>query len=333
MDVHVLHGTLKRTHLGDRHDRADVVERMAAALVQHDLVLVLLTRIAERGAEQEPVELRLGQEKGALLLDRVLGREQEERRGEPARDAVHGHLPLGHRLEERRLRLLGGAVDLVDEHDVGEDRPRPELEVARLLVEDRRARDVAGLQIGRALDPRRDRALDRGRDGAREHRLRRAGNVLEEHVTLAGERGEDERDLGAFAADDLLDAGVQPGGDLDRRRTRGFPARERLDASQTRPGIGGVSRAAGCGRWPPGRVVLVRHVDRVSLTGSARRRPCSKHTRLPAALHSGRSGGRITARPVIRGRTSDGDCGSSPRSSSTISSPLASMAASVSRFG
>ena len=83
MNVHVLHGTLKRTHLGDRHDRADVVERMAAALVQHDLVLVLLTRISERGAEQEPVELRLGQEKGALLLDRVLGREQEERGGEP----------------------------------------------------------------------------------------------------------------------------------------------------------------------------------------------------------------------------------------------------------
>ena len=229
-----------------------------------------------------------------------------------------------------------------------------EVEVARLLVEDRRARDVARLQIGRALDPRRDRALDRGRDGTREHRLRRAGNVLEEHVTLAGERGEDERDLGAFAADDLLDAGVQPGGDLDRRRTRGFPARERLDASQTRPGIGGISRAAGCGRWPPGRVVLVRHVDRVSLTGSARRRPWSKHTRLPAALHSKAVGPTaapvvpttgpavgattrpavgVTARPVIRGRTSDGDCGSSPRSSSTISSPLASMAASVSRFG
>ncbi len=88
-----------------------------------------------------------------------------------------------------------------------------------------------------------------------------------------------------FPPHDLLDAGVQPGGNLDRRRTGGLPARERLHASEMRPGIGGVFRAAGCGRWPPGRVVLVRHVDRVSLTGSARRRPCAKHTRLPAALH------------------------------------------------
>ena len=39
--------------------------------------------------------------------------------------------PLGHRLEQRRLRLRHRAVDLVDEQDVGEDRAGPELEVPR----------------------------------------------------------------------------------------------------------------------------------------------------------------------------------------------------------
>ena len=45
-------------------------------------------------------------------------------------------LPLLHRLEQRGLRLRRRAVDLVAEEQVGEDRARPELEVARALVVD-----------------------------------------------------------------------------------------------------------------------------------------------------------------------------------------------------
>ncbi len=152
IDVDVLDGALQCAHLGDRDNRTDALERMAVALVEHDLPLVVLARVAERRAKQEPVELGLGQEERALLLDRVLGCEQQERRGEAPRDPVDGDLPLGHRLEERGLGLLRGAVDLVDEDDVREDRSRPELEVALLLIEDRRAGHVGRLEIGRALD-------------------------------------------------------------------------------------------------------------------------------------------------------------------------------------
>ncbi len=42
-------------------------------------------------------------------------------------------------------------------------------------------------------------------DRAREHRLGRPGDVLEEHVAAARERGEDELDLLALAVDDRLD--------------------------------------------------------------------------------------------------------------------------------
>ena len=188
------------------------------ALLLEDPPLLEHARVAERGAEQEAVELRLRQRERALVLDRVLGREQEERARQLAGLAVDRHLALGHRLEQRRLRLRRRAVDLVDEEDVREDRPRPELEVARLLVEDGHAGDVGRLQVGRALDPRDRDAVDAAADRAGEHRLRGAGHVLEQHVAAAHQRGEDELDLLALAVDDRLDVVEQPRRDVDRGR-------------------------------------------------------------------------------------------------------------------
>ena len=78
-----------------------------------------------------------------FVLDRVLGGDDEERQLERVRLAVDRHLALLHRLEQRRLRLRGRAVDLVHEEDVREHRPGPELELVRLLVEDVHTRHVA----------------------------------------------------------------------------------------------------------------------------------------------------------------------------------------------
>ena len=130
--------------------------------------------------------------------------------GEQACDSVDGHLLLGHRLEQRGLRLRHRAVDLVDEDDVREHRPGPELEVPLALVEDREAGDVGRLQVGRALDPGGVRSLDRLRDRPGEHRLRGARHVLEQHVASADERRDDELDLLALAVDDGLDVVQQP---------------------------------------------------------------------------------------------------------------------------
>ena len=94
--------------------------------------------------------------------------------------------------------------------------PGAELELARLLVEDREPGDVRGLEVGRALDARRDRALDRARDRPREHRLAGPGHVLEQDVPAAGQRSEDEPDLLRLAVDDRLDVAGQALGDPDR---------------------------------------------------------------------------------------------------------------------
>jgi hypothetical protein len=114
-------------------------------------------------------------------------------------------LLFSHRLEQRGLRLRHGAVDLVDEDDVGKDRPRPEFEVPLPLVEDGEPGDVGGLQVRRALDARRRRPRDRLGDRTRQHGLGRSGNVLEQHVSAADHGGEDELDLVALAVDHGLD--------------------------------------------------------------------------------------------------------------------------------
>ena len=124
--------------------------------------------------------------------------------GEPL--ASDGDLVLLHRLEQARLGLRGGPVDLVGEDEVREDRPGLELEdpLAVLLDEDVRARDVGRHQVRRELDPA-ERAVDDVGDGPHEHRLAEARDALEQDVAVgeqAGERLADERGL---ADDDLAD--------------------------------------------------------------------------------------------------------------------------------
>jgi hypothetical protein len=203
--VDVLDRALQLDHLVDADHRHQLRERVAVPLLAQDPPLLVAPRVPERGLQQEAVELRLGEREGALLLDRILGRDHEKRVGQPPRLAVDGHLLLGHRLEQRRLRLRHRPVDLVDEQHVREDRPGPELEVARALVEDREPGGVARLEVGRALDPRGGSALDRLRDRPCEHGLRGPGDVLEQHVPAACERGDDVQDLLALSVHDPFD--------------------------------------------------------------------------------------------------------------------------------
>ena len=178
---------------------------MSVSLLLDDLQLLVRRRIPERRLQEEAVELGFRQWERPFVLDRVFRRDQQEGIGQDARLAVDGDLMLGHRFKKCRLRLRHRAVDLVDEHDVREDRAGAKLEVTLALVVDREARDVRGLQIRRALDPRRRRTLDRLSDRTGEHRLRRPRHILEEHMTPAQERGENESDLVALAVDDRFD--------------------------------------------------------------------------------------------------------------------------------
>ena len=96
-----------------------------------DPPLLLGLGIGDEDLEQEPVELGLGQGIGPLLLDRVLRGQHEERVGQGMAAAAGGDLPLLHRLEQGGLGLGRGAVDLVGQDQVGEDRPLDEAQLAR----------------------------------------------------------------------------------------------------------------------------------------------------------------------------------------------------------
>ena len=152
IDGHRTGGLLQpREFLGPQHV-AQAGYRVFHQLALHDLLLVVLGRVVQGHAHAETVELRLGQRVGAVVLHRVLGGDDEERPRQRVGCAVHRDLPLVHGLEQARLGAGRGAVDLVGEHHVGEDRAGPELELGALLVEDGGADDVRGQQVRGELD-------------------------------------------------------------------------------------------------------------------------------------------------------------------------------------
>src|SRR6202140_328382 len=135
-----------------------------------------------------------------MKLARVLRGDHEKGFFERPRRALDGDLALPHCLEERRLTPGRCPVDLVRQHDVGEDRPGYELEAQLLLVEDARARDVGREQVRRALDAAEGPA-HRSRECSREHGLAGAGEVLKEDMP-ATEKACNGQAHGALLADD-----------------------------------------------------------------------------------------------------------------------------------
>ena len=160
--------------------------------------------VPERGAQEKAVELRLGQRVRALVLDGVLGRDDEKRPLEPVCDAVDRGLALLHRLEERCLRLRRGAVDLVGEEEIREDRPWPKLEVGVALVPDRGPRHVGRHEIRRELDAREPDPEHSG-EGAGRESLCEARVVLEQDVPVGEEAEQHELECVTLADDGPLD--------------------------------------------------------------------------------------------------------------------------------
>ena len=127
--------------------------------------------IAHRQPNHEPVELRLGQGIGALVLDGVLRRDDDERRAE-APCVSASIVTCRSSMHSSRADCVFGEARLISspEHDVGEHRAGAELEVAALLVEHVHAGDVGGQHVGRELDAA-ERAVDRAGHRLGEHRL------------------------------------------------------------------------------------------------------------------------------------------------------------------
>ena len=191
------------------------------------LPLVRVGEIAEPQPDREPVELRLRQRVGALILDRVVGGDHHERFRQQPGFTIDADLRLGHRLEQRGLRLRRCPVDLVGEQQVGEDRSGPELEAPRAHVVDRRAEQVGGQQIRRELHPGEVHA-ERGGEAPRDERLAEPGDVLDEDVPAGEDHQQNQPQRFVFADNDARELGEHGFGTgrgmLDRRGHRALAA-------------------------------------------------------------------------------------------------------------
>ena len=167
-------------------DGVDVLERGRHAVRGQDGRFRIGPRVTDGEPHHEPVELRLGQRVGPLVLDRVLRCDHHERDPQVIRHAVHRDLVLLHALQEGRLGLWAGPVDLVSEHDVGEDGPGLELEVTPFLVVDVDAGDVGGQEVRGELDPP-ERAVDGAGDRLGQHGLADPRHVLDQQMAFRDE--------------------------------------------------------------------------------------------------------------------------------------------------
>ena len=206
--MHRLRPALQLQHPVGVEQGGDVGHRFAVTGEQ--LAFRLPVRVAERQAEQEAVELGFGQGIGAGLLQRVLGGDDEERRGQGPGGALQRHLALFHGLEQGALGLGGGAVDLVGEQDAGEDRAGVKGKTGALLFEHAHPEDVAGQHVAGALDAAEIKAEHAGQ-GLGQGGLADAGDVLDEQVALGEQRAEGEPDLRFLAEHEAPGLGDHPG--------------------------------------------------------------------------------------------------------------------------
>ena len=156
---------------------------LALLAAQQDLQLLLGVRVADADAHDEAVELRFRQRVGAFELHWILRRDHDKRRVERKALALDGYLALLHRFEQRRLRLRSGAIDLVAEQQIGEQRPAPELELRLALVVDVAAGDLARQQVGGELDAA-VRDVQHLGEGVGYQRLGESGVVLDQDVAV-----------------------------------------------------------------------------------------------------------------------------------------------------
>ena len=156
-----------------------------------------------------------GKRIGALLLQRVLRRQDEERVGQRVGLAARAHLPLLHGLQHGRLGLGRGAVDLIGQDHIGKQRTVEELVCppARLhvLLDDLGPCHVAGHEVGRELDPFEGKVRGLGKR-AHQQGFRQARHTLQKGVAAREDGGQHLLDhlvlahdhLGNFRADGFV---------------------------------------------------------------------------------------------------------------------------------
>ena len=202
VEVDAVHQRAQPCEVGRLQDPFDRLRRLGTRHAPYDGQLLVTVGVADHDLQHEPVDLRLRQRVGAFLLDRILRGQHHERVVQRMGGVADRHLPLLHRLQQRALHLGGGAVDLVGQHDVGEDRPLLGGELAGSGVVDEGAHQVGRQQVRGELDAP-EAGTDRLRQGGDRQRLGQAGDAFDQQVGV-GDQADQQAVEQPVLTDDLL---------------------------------------------------------------------------------------------------------------------------------
>ena len=148
---------------------------------------------------KKSIQLRFGQRISSVMLHRILRGDHQKRLRQFVRVRVDRDLAFVHGFEQRRLRLRRGAVDLVGQQHVGEDRAALELE---LLLQRGVHRDAE--HVGRQHVAGELHALKGAIDGAGERLSQRSladsGNAFDQQVSAGEDADQREAHDIVFAA-------------------------------------------------------------------------------------------------------------------------------------
>ena len=280
------------------------------------LLLLLRARVADRQLEQEAVELRLGQRVGALVLDRVLGGDDDERVGQrvgrrPRRVTCRSSIDSSSAAWVfGGVRLISSASSTLVNTGPGRKRnPPPPVGAA---VEDELAGHVGRHEVGRELHAL-EVEVEGGGERLDDQRLGHAGHALEQHVAAGQQRRDQAGQRAVLADDDLahLVAHREDGG-----------ARVAASGAASTPAAG---RGPGARRSVGGRGRAARSGGAGRRAGRARRQTwarTSSRMRSIVAARSASSGVVGDGRPAERG-AQVGCVGRPVRSAATAASTSA----------
>ncbi len=138
------------------------------------------------------------------MLDWILGRKHEKEVGQRKRLATDRHLLFLHRLEQRALHFGRGAVDLVRQKEIREDRPLLHREIAAPLIVDHRAEKIGRKQVGSELDAM-EACVDGAGKGTHGEGLGEPRHTLQQDVPVGEQPDDEPLEHRPLADDDLAE--------------------------------------------------------------------------------------------------------------------------------
>ena len=183
ININLVHHRPRTKNVLRRNHRLHLNQLLRERHPLENLKLILPVGIDDLQFEHEPVHLRLRQRIRPLLLDGILRRQDQERLVERKRLLADGHLLFLHGFQERALHLCRGAIHLVRQNDIRENRTLLDREIPRPRIVNQRPDEVCRQQVWRELNPLKPHP-ERPRERRHRHRLRQTGDALEQHVPV-----------------------------------------------------------------------------------------------------------------------------------------------------